>query len=142
MSIITAIHDKLSSYEPLTSLLAKIDDQPAIYDRWAVPNAPMPRINFRLSSAAGNHWARRDSTLYVDIWAPGPSSTTAENIRNQVIAALDRQRLQGTGFDAARLALESDGIVEEDNPSIVHWNIQFSLRYWRTSFIAQLGGVS
>ena len=140
MSIQTAVYQKLATDEALQALLAVSTinpDKPAIYEIWAPQDTPMPYINLSYSTSEANHWAKRNTAFYVDIFSD-QDSTQAEAIKNRVLKILDRQRIQLENDHKARVYSDRDGMVTEPAPGVVHWEMTFSLIYWRKTFIEHL----
>lgn len=139
MSIQTAIYSQLAADTELAALLAASTinaAQPAIYEQWAPPETPMPYINLTYSSTEGNHWAKRDARLYVDIFS-SQDSTQAEAIRNRVIKILDRQKITLENGTQARIHSDSDGLAADTQDAVTlttHWEIQFTVFYWRQTW--------
>lgn len=122
----------------LKGLLAD-DDGPAIYDTWGDQNTPFPYIIITYSFPKGNHWAKKSGVCNVDIFTKGNSSIPAQTIKEKVEELWDRQLFSSDeSGPAIRPYLEADGIIPEDTPEVVHWNMEFNIVYWRKAFISQL----
>jgi hypothetical protein len=133
MSIQTAIFQTLAADTTLGGLLAlsTIDGtQPALYERWAPENTPMPYINLSYSTIEGDHWAKREATLVVDIFSD-QDSINAEAIKNRVIKILNRQIIELENENNARVHYNNDSQIDEPTPAVHHWSIEFSIIYWR-----------
>jgi hypothetical protein len=132
MSVHTAIYKAIAASTEIKELLASSTlnaAAPAIYEAWAPPDTPMPYINLTLSTAEGSHWAKRDTALAVDIFSD-QDSTQAEEIKNAVVKTLNRRKIELENGYKARLHYDSDEIIEEPTPEVVHWEITFSVYYF------------
>jgi hypothetical protein len=140
MSIQTAVYLALANDPTLGSLLntSTINpEKPAIYEVWAPQDTPMPYINLTYTTAEGNHWGKRNATLFVDIFSDS-DSIQAEAIRNRVLKILDRQTLELENNHSARVHSDRDTLVTDTTPRITHWEMEFSIYYWRKTWIETL----
>lgn len=138
MSIQTAIYSRLAGSEQLRGLLAASTinpAQPAIYEQWAPPDTPMPYINLTYATNEGSHWGKRDTTLIIDIFTD-KDSTNAEAIKNKLLTILDRQKIDLEHEHQARVHSNRDQQIQEPEPYVTHWEIEFSVYYWRKAWLA------
>jgi hypothetical protein len=134
LSIPKATRGVLIARPYLIANLAKTpENQPAVYRTW-VQNVPRPYIALTSSTFAGPSWETRTGPLNVDIFADGPSTVLLEKIRDDVINALDRTMVEEDGH-YLRYYLAGEGEVPEDQPDVVHWNVQLEVRYLRRAFV-------
>jgi hypothetical protein len=141
MSVFNTIYDALQNAPNVTGLLAESEynpTKPAIYEEWASEYTQFPYMVYTISHSEGDHWAKQDSVLNLDIFTEG-DTVTAEKIKNECIKVIDRQifKDQETGANV-RIYYSRDGIITEPTPKITHWNLEFSLRHWRKDFISHL----
>jgi hypothetical protein len=139
-SVQKTIYNHMINYLPLTVHLANstIDDtKPAIYEEWAPSDTPMPYINVRYDYAEGFHWAKRDVTLYLDIFT-GKDTILLENIKNECLNCLDRVKIFSDNDVMVRSYSVRDSSVNEPDPNVEHWSMEFVCYYWRKEFIGQL----
>jgi len=126
----------------LKDMLAEADfDEtvPAVYSDWAERDVKFPYLVVTYRFPAGDHWAKKSGIINVDIFTKGNSSIEAENIKNRVMELWDRKRFESDeSGPAIRLYSNSDGVIPEDTPEVVHWNIEFNVVFWRKAFISQL----
>jgi len=137
MSIEQAIYDVLSNDTELSGLLARSSFntlKPAIYEAWASDETEMPYINLTYTTVEADHWGKRDTTLLVDIFT-NSDSTVTEAIKNRVITILDRQKLTLEGDHIARIHSDNETQILEDTSLVLHWEIEFSILYWRKNWI-------
>lgn len=137
MSIQTDIYNVLASQSDLENLLAASTinpEKPAIYEDWAPEDTPMPYINLTFQTVEGNHWGKRDTKLFVDIFTD-QDSTNAEIIKNNVISAIDRKKIDLSDGDKARVHSDGDRAITEAEPGVVHWEVEFSVYYWRKAWL-------
>jgi hypothetical protein len=139
MSVITTLYNALESNTDLQTVLANSTINPekkAIYDHWADNQTPLPYIVIRFDFGTSSHWAKRETSLIIDIFTDG-DTVQAEDIRNMVVNILDRNVLEDeTDGTKIRCYLNGDRLLDEtEGDEISHWNIEFNLHHWRNSFI-------
>jgi hypothetical protein len=137
MSLLTTVHGALTTNLKLNSLLARHKlaiTKPAVYEQWAAEDTAKPYICLRYTFGDSYHWARSETLVNIDIFTDG-DTVKAEAIRNQVIRILDKQTIADGDESDVRFFLENDAIIEEDNPSICHWNLEMKAIFWRQGFI-------
>lgn len=141
MSYRTAIYQQLASDSVLTAMLAEkpreIGIGPAIYETWAPQNAEMPYINLSFSFSPGQDLAKRTGMLLVDIFTDGYDTRTTEAIQRRIIELLDIQIINDAEDGPIRLYLANENEIPEPEESISHWNVSFTVIYFRKSFLAQ-----
>lgn len=141
MSIIKAVYDHLEQDPTLRGLLAMSSIDPtkkAIFDEWADWQTNFPYMVLSFSFSEGNHWAKNETILNIDIFTES-DTVTAEEIKQACIFALDRQTIiDQTDGAQVRFYYNRDGFIVEPTPNISHWNLEFSLHHWRKSFIDHL----
>lgn len=138
MSVITTLFNVLSSDSQLSSLLAKhslAPDYPAIYDRWAIEDIPMPYIVLSWGFQTGETTTKMDSSLVMDIFTAGNSTVMAETIRDRLREILDINSFFSEGEGTVRTHYVRDGNVQEPEDDIVHWMAEFRVIYWDASLI-------
>jgi len=137
--VIDVVNQALINDAELKAMVAKTTlDEPAIYENWSERETVFPYVVLRWEFYEGNHWAKRDTILNVDIFTKGQSDIEAENIKTRVIEILDRQKFQSDESGQIRVYLGSDFPIIEDVPDVVHWNITFQVKFWRKHFIGHL----
>jgi hypothetical protein len=137
--VITAIAQVWMNDDTLKELLSETPEGYAsIHDRWVEPSSKFPYLCYRWEMNEGDHWAKRDNNLVVDIFDKGSSSINIENIRNRIIEITDRKQFESDESGPIRLYLGGDVIVPEDDNEVVHWNITFRVIFWRKDFISKL----
>lgn len=149
MSLKTVIYQRLASDVILDGLLSRsviegMETEPAIYERWAAPGTQKPYIVLSYSFRAGTGLIKRSGTLAIDIFTGNDDSTENEAIYERLVRLLDMQHhkpgkeLISPTDGPIQVYLENDIEVPEPEPLIVHWRAEFSLSYWRRSFIENL----
>ena len=139
--VIEVINKIMINDSTLKGMLARADfdeTAPAIYDIWAERDVKFPYIINTYRFPEGNHWAKKSGVLNSDIFTKGNSSIEAESIKDRVIFLLDRRIFESDESGSIRVYLNMDGVMPEDTPEVVHWNIEFSVVFWRKKFISQL----
>jgi hypothetical protein len=141
MSVITTVYKVLEADPRLRALLADSTIDPtkkAIYEEWADHEATMPYMNLTYSFAMGDHFAKDESLLNIDIFTES-NTVQAEDIKEACIFALDRQTLvDETDGAFIRCYYNRDGIITEPTDGISHWNVEITLIHWRNNFIAHI----
>lgn len=143
-----AYRDRLFTYlansPDLTSQLAEVPGpmegdppQPAIFEKWAAPDTPMPYINMRYSMGNGGG-RRRSGTVTFDMFAPGNDSRVIEGINDALKVLLDTAILYDEKDGPLRLYLDNEFEIDEpeENENVLHWQTTFTLIYWQRSFAA------
>lgn len=140
--VIEILNKVLINDDDLKELLAEAawgGGDPAIYDTWAEQDVEFPYVIITYNFPVGNHWAKKSGIFNVDIFTKGNSSVEAEKIKERIAELWDRKQFSsdesGPGI---RPYLDVDGIIPEDTPEIVHWNMQFNIVFWRKAFIGHL----
>ncbi|MGN7485353.1 hypothetical protein ACTHPB_27925 [Priestia megaterium] len=138
MSVITTLFNTLSGDLDLRALLAAhslAPDFPAIYDRWATEDIPMPYIVLSYGFEAGDVTSKMDSSVVMDIFTAGNSTIMAENIRDRLREMLDHNIIFSEGEGPIRTHYLRDGNIQEPEDDVVHWMIEFRVIYWDASLI-------
>ena len=140
--VIEVLNKVLIDDDLLKAMLASAifdEDAPAIYDTWAEQDVKFPYMVVTYRFPTGNHWAKKSGIANVDIFTEGSSTIEAEKIKDRVMELWDRRRfVSEESGPAIRLYSNSDGVMPEDTPNVVHWNIEFNVVFWRKEFISQL----
>lgn len=141
MSYRTAIFQQLASDSVLTALLAdkppEVGTGPAIYETWAAADAEMPYINLSFSFSPGQDLAKRTGILSIDIFADGYDTTKIEAIQRRIIELLDIQIINDAEDGPIRLYLANENEIPEPEENVSHWNVSFTVIYFRKSFLTQ-----
>lgn len=138
--VIEILNGILINDDELGAMLAENSfGDPAIYDSWAEQDVKFNYMIITYRFPAGDHWAKKSGVCNVDIFTKGPSTIEAENIKEKVMELWDRKRFSSDeSGPAIRLYSNVDGVIPEDSPSVCHWNVEFSVIFWRQKFISQL----
>lgn len=124
-----------------TTLKAAMGGTVRLYPVMAEKDAVFPYLVHRLdNSAAGNIYPLVRGTYYLDIWSNSPTMTEALAIRKRIIELLDELEFSTTEVKSARLWLQTDGFVPETEPDIWHYDLQFNLRFYRSSETDEIVG--
>lgn len=138
MSVITTFFNILSSDKSIRGLLAAHNiapNYPAIYDRWAIEDIPMPYMVLSYSFQTGDVPTKNDGSLLIDIFTAGNSSIVAESIRDRLIEILEYNTFFSEGEGTVRTHYLRDGNVPEPEDDVVHWMIEFRVIFWDASII-------
>jgi hypothetical protein len=140
----TAIYEKLATDPELNDLLARstvegMEQQPAIYERWAAAGTPFPYINLTYQfGESGIHWVKRQGTLNVDIFTGNADSTENEAIAERIAELLDHAATDSEKDGLVRTFYLDETDLLEDTPDIIHWNVVYRVDHWRLRFIEHL----
>jgi hypothetical protein len=136
------VYSLLAGNAELNALLARssiegAEQQPAIYDAWPGENAAMPYIICSWQFPEGNHWAQVKASLDLDIYTSGGDTTEAEAIKDLCLKILAWEQINTPGEGQINIYFGgNDGELQEPDPQVTHWNINFLVKYWRQSLIA------
>lgn len=140
MSAKKEIYNLLTGNADLTAMLAKsvIDPlQPAIYDAWPGDNAVMPYMIYSMQNNEGQHWAQVAADLQLDIFSNSGDTTEAEAIKDKALEVLAWQKITNSTEGIITIYPGgNDSEIQEPEPGVCHWNIDFLVKYWRQSLIA------
>ena len=134
------IYKMLATDPSLASMLAEkpaeLGGGPAIYEKWAAPDSDMPYINLTYAFGPSEGLFKREGSLDVDIFVQGNDSIQIERIANQIINILDIEQPRDPDDGPFRIYLDSESDIPEDDETVIHWNLTFSLYTWRVRFIS------
>jgi hypothetical protein len=135
MSVLTQIYNALTNDQELREMLAinTVNGAPAVFEEWSPEFNEFPYINLFYSIGTGDHWAKREGIVTVDIYG-NQDSTQLEKIKNRVIKILDRKILDENEPQQTRIYSGEDHPLQEDEPEIKRWHITFNLVFWRSDF--------
>jgi hypothetical protein len=145
MSAKTEIYNILVNNADLNSRLARsnikgLEALPAIYDSWPDENAKMPYmvLSWRFPQGA-NHWAQVAALVDIDIFTNEQDTQEAEAIKDICLEALAWQRIRTETEGIISIYWGgTDGELQEPEPQIVHWNVNFLVKFWRQKMIAAI----
>lgn len=122
----------------LTSYVTTYADLPAIFEKSAPEGAKKPYITFRIDRRSSSHPAIAGFTLYVDYWDYGASRAKARKASERIELLLDQKYFEHERYSKIRVSFFSGGMVDEDDPLVIHYNQQFSVRACRKNWCEQL----
>ena len=108
------------------------------YLTWAEPNAEFPYLVHRIDIAPAEPFMMRQATYYLDVWSDSPNADELLAIRKLIIELLDELEPNTTEAKAARLWLQTEGMIPEPAGGIWHYALQFNLRFYRASEVASI----
>ena len=109
------------------------------YLTWAEPNAEFPYLVHRIDIAPAEPFVMRQATYYLDIWSDSPDANDELlPIRKLIIGLLDELEPNTTEAKAARIWLQTEGMIPEVSGGIWHYAMQFNLRYYRAAEVASI----
>ncbi|MHA1302193.1 MAG: hypothetical protein ACTSPI_00635 [Candidatus Heimdallarchaeaceae archaeon] len=137
--VISTINNILIEDSVLEAKLSKTSwGAVAIYESWAERESKYPYVVLSWRFIPGDHWAKREGYLTCDIFTKGSSSIEAEDIKDRIVELLDKRLFSADESGKIRCYLNNDMIIPDEEPDICHWNIEFSVIYWRKAFIESL----
>lgn len=80
----------------------------------------------------------RQATYYLDIWSDSPNAEEVLAIRERIIEILDESEPNTDEVKAARLWIQTEGMIPETEQNIWHYAMQFNLRYYRKAEAASI----
>lgn len=104
-----------------------------LYLTWAEPDAEFPYLVHRIDIAPAEPFPMRLATYYLDIWSDSPNADELLAIRKRIIELLDELEFDTNEVTAARLWLQTEGMIPEVEGGIWHYSLMFNLRYYRSS---------
>lgn len=117
-----------------------MSDPVRCYLTWAEPDAEFPYLVHRIDIAPAEPFPMRLATYYLDIWSDSPNADKLLAIRKLIIELLDELDFTTDEVTAARLWLQTEGMIPETEQGIWHYALQFNLRFYRTSETAAIIG--
>lgn len=141
MSVISLVYDTLKNDTELKGMLSKHDldpSLPALYERWAIEDIPMPYIVITWNFNAGDQNTKSDSSVIFDIFTEGNTTIEAEKIRNRLMAILDYNIFHTDTDGPIRTHYQADGNIPEPEDNVCHWNIVFRVIYWDKQLIEKI----
>jgi len=103
-----------------------------------MPDVEFPYLSHRIAIAATEFFPMRQATYYLDIWSDSENADELLAIRALIIGLLDELDFTTDEAKAARLWLQTDGMIPEVEQDIWHYAIQFNLRYYRKGEVATI----
>jgi len=137
-SILTYLFNLLTADDDLEAAMGGVV---RLYPVWAVPDAEFPYLVHRLDfKSAGETYAVRKGTYYLDIWSDSPNANEALAIRKRIIELLDE--LVFNTVEALRVHLETqtDGFIPETEPGIWHYATQWNAIFVRKAEAEAIDG--
>lgn len=142
MSIKGVIYDLLANNQELkarlaNSFIAGAEGSPAIYDRWPANDAEMPYIVHSWRFPPGDTWGQVSAQLQLDIFTSNGDTLEAEEIKEICVRALAWEKMITPNEGHISIYLGGfDEELPEPEPEIVHWQVDFLVKYWRQQLIA------
>ncbi len=127
----------LQSDTELVSYVTTFADLPAIFSESAPEGAKKPYITFRIAELSPAHTAIARFTLYTDYWDYGTSKATARKAAERMKFLLDQKYFEHERYSRIRVSFFSGGTVDEDDPLVIHYNQQYSIRACRKQWSEQ-----
>lgn len=134
-SVLTAIINYLNQDQEFLDTL----EGGSIWDMTQPPeDATYPTVTtlWQENTQVGSSRGLRLGLVTFDIWDLGGSSVRCEKIRNELEYLLDRKVLTVGERQWARFFIGTEAqIPTEVDENLVHWTLDFDVRYWRQALI-------
>jgi len=135
----SSIRNALIADATLVSLIKKYRGRPAVFSRLAPESAPTPYVTFNLTrTETSGDIVLHDFVLMIDAWDYGSSIKIAGEISERIEYVFDNKQFTHERYSSIRIWLFSGGWVEDDDPRVIHYNQQFTVRACRKKWIDQL----
>ena len=127
----------LQSDSELVSYVTTFAGLPAIFSESAPEGAKKPYVTFRIAELSPAHTAIARFSLYTDYWDYGTSKATARKAAERMKFLLDQKYFEHERYSMIRVSFFSGGMVDEDDPLVIHYNQQYSVRACRKKWSEQ-----
>ncbi len=127
----------LQSDSELVSYVTTFAGLPAIFSESAPEGAKKPYVTFRIAELSPAHTAIARFSLYTDYWDYGTSKATARKAAERMKFLLDQKYFEHERYSMIRVSFFSGGMVDEDDPLVIHYNQQYSIRACRKQWSEQ-----
>lgn len=121
----------------LVSYVTTFANLPAIFSESAPEGAKKPYITFRIAELSPAHTAIARFSLYTDYWDYGTSKVVARKAAERMKFLLDQKYFEHERYSKVRVTFFSGGTVDEDDPLVIHYNQQYSIRACRKQWSEQ-----
>ena len=108
---------------------------PAVFSELAPEKAILPYIVFRISQSSDENAAVTPFTIFIDYFDYNKSAVNSRIAVNQLINILDGVALEHDRFNKIRIFFYAGSPVQEEDPRNIHYNLQFTARGGRKSYI-------
>ena len=138
------IINALKTDSALKSLISKYKGLPSIFSELAPEDAIFPYVTFSINRN------REDSViqnmlLNVDFWDTNSTRVGARSASERIEYLLDNKIFEEVGsetgnkrYSTIRIYFSSGGIVDDNDPRVVHYNQIFTIRATRSKWIKNL----
>ena len=127
----------LQSDSELVSYVTTFAGLPAIFSESAPEGTKKPYVTFRIAELSPAHTAIARFLLYTDYWDYGTSKATARKAAERMKLLLDQKYFEHERYSMIRVSFFSGGTVDEDDPLVIHYNQQYSIRACRKKWSEQ-----
>jgi hypothetical protein len=111
---------------------------PSIFNKAAPEAAIFPYITFYITQSSNECPAVKEFTALIDYFDNNKSSAKSNKAAERIEFLLDRAELEHDRYSCIRMFFFSGSEVPEEDPRIVHYNLQFTARAGRKKWINQL----
>jgi hypothetical protein len=132
-----------SSSEIAPHLTPTSQGKPNVAFGWVKGSRPYLTIRY-IEAPAGpvpiSGKTMRQAELNIDVWHNGPSVYGAETVANLVIHLLDQRHIPDNKDERIvyRISDSRSAHIPEADESVAHWNVSFSVRWYRSAFADKL----
>jgi hypothetical protein len=138
----SALYNKLRSDTALLSYLNTFGGVPAIFSEYAPEGATMPYLVFRISRSADLSPAVQKFSIFIDYYDNSSSASNSRKAAERIEFILDRVELSHERYSNIRIFFFGGSPLEETDPRIKRYNLQFMARAGRKKWIDQLNDVT
>lgn len=130
--ISSAIYNRLINNTELTSILAVMEGNPAIYKVWALEDSDFPYIVYRLEeNKSFEHPYKSEFTLYIDVWDYNENTMKLSGTISDILKLeFHNKFMEHPKYGAMQSWLFSRGQLQSDLPGIAHVIHQFTIHAW------------
>jgi hypothetical protein len=139
-----ALIKKLQADLTLTALISTYGTpaRPSIFSDQAPEKAVKPYITFAIKRRRGPDELIQLFNVLIDFWATGPSVKNARAAAKRIELLLDQEILSTIDYSNIRMTFYSGGPIEDDDPRVIHQNLQFNARACRVAYAAHQHSLS
>jgi len=135
----SSILNALKADATLVSLVTKYNGLAAIFSELAPESAKTPYVTFNLTrTQTSGDIILHDFVLMVNFWSVGSSRTKARQASERIEYIFDNKQFTHARYSSIRIWFFSGGWVEDDDPRVIHYNQQFTVRACRKKWIDNL----
>lgn len=137
----SAIYNALRADTELLKYVSRFRSIPAIFADQAPEGAKMPYIVFRIRRSNDEAVPVQKFSIYIDYYDHGKSAVNSRKAAERIEFVLDRAELDHERYSNIRVFFFDGAPMDDTDPRIIRYNMQFSARAGRKKWIDQLNDV-